>query len=555
MRATNYKGFYRKLKQFVFFFTGWKVAYQKLLKDYEKLKGNMRATKSYYRKKVKMGLKKNICENDVLQYLRNKLGTNAFNIIKYQIKSTKKIVWDSKSKEIALSLYYMGPKSYRFLRTIIRLPSMSTLQKFINLIQIKTGFNEDIFHLLKMKTLSMNNDEKKCILLMDEISLKEGIQYSEHEDKIFGLVDYGGENYTKTQANCALVLMLRGINTKWKEQIAYFLGHNSISRKSLVSIIENSMKFIKATGLNLMGITTDQGSNFSSLFKSFGGTCEYPYAEINNDKILIFNDVPHLLKSTRNILYNGYRIETEEGIVDWKHIETCFQINNTNNFNMIPKISNNHIYIPKFGGKMKVSYASQVFSHSMSAAIKTSIDQDLMDKDAQATQIFCLKMNDLFDILNSNTILNSYYYKKAIHLNTNWASDLEQFRTWINSLKVVNREGVDKTKLFKCLNGWKQSILATIEIANKCLSKSFKWILTRNLCQDPLENLFGNIRQRGGLNYKTDCFHFRSHYKQLYFINIMKPPSNSNCQFSECPKLIHASNSKFSFDTPNLGRY
>ena len=141
--------------------------------------------------------------------------------------------------------------------------------------------------------------------------------------------------------------MLRGINKKWKEQIAYFFGNNSFSANSLKIIIEKSIDFVNA-------ITTDQTSNFSSTFKSFGVTPKNPYAKVNNHNVLNINDVPHLLKSTRNILDNGYRIKIDEGLVKWRHIETCFKINDENSLHMIPKITENHIHLPKYGEKMKV---------------------------------------------------------------------------------------------------------------------------------------------------------------------------------------------------------
>ena len=107
-------------------------------------------------------------------------------------------------------------------------------------------------------------------------------------------------------------------------------------------------------------------------------------------------DIPHLIKSTRNIIYNGNSISTHNGNVSW------FRKNKNKRHNLIRKPTETLINLPKYGGKMKVRYATQILSHSMSVAMKTLItEQLLINQDAAATQIFYEKMNCQFDILNS----------------------------------------------------------------------------------------------------------------------------------------------------------
>ena len=189
-------------KYIIFYLAGWKRKYFKLLKENRKLSSNLRATK-YYSQKGKTS-KENIQEEDILSHLKKSLGSKAYSIIKYQFSDKKTIHWDVNAKEIAPILFYMGPKSYKFLRTIICLPSLTVLNRYIK-IKINTGFNNAIFKQLKRKALSMTENEKKCILLIDEISLKENFQYAQKEYQIFGIVDYGNENNLKIEANCALV--------------------------------------------------------------------------------------------------------------------------------------------------------------------------------------------------------------------------------------------------------------------------------------------------------------------------------------------------------------
>ena len=96
--------------------------------------------------------------------------------------------------------------------------------------------------------------------------------------------------------------MIRGLRKKWVQHIAYFLTKNNCPAKIVKKIICKSVNFLKGCGLNPIGVTTDQGSNFQKAFKEMGITTENPKIKIENDEIVIINDVPHLIKSTRNIL-------------------------------------------------------------------------------------------------------------------------------------------------------------------------------------------------------------------------------------------------------------
>ena len=140
-------------------------------------------------------------------------------------------------------------------------------------------------------------------------------------------------------------------------------------------MIDSCEKFVTEAGLDLCDIKTDQGSNFSKAFKNLGCTVKNPIIKINGKNIIILPDVPHILKSTRNIIHNGNTINTAEGVVCWSHIRKTFNLNFGKSFSLIPKVTELHIYLPPFEGKMSVKLASQVFSNTMSATMYTLIEK------------------------------------------------------------------------------------------------------------------------------------------------------------------------------------
>ena len=81
--------------------------------------------------------------------------------------------WSTPDKELAISLYTASPKCYRLLRKMITLPSPSTLKKSLQDLAVHPGFNECVLDALKMKVENLADNSKDCILLFDEMSIKE----------------------------------------------------------------------------------------------------------------------------------------------------------------------------------------------------------------------------------------------------------------------------------------------------------------------------------------------------------------------------------------------
>jgi hypothetical protein len=118
-------------------------------------------------------------------------------------------------KKIALSLYYKSPSTYKFMRTNgIILPAESTVRRWLNSINFCTGFPEKYMELIKLKISSMNKQEKKCAILLDEISIMKTIEYNKVLDEIEGFEDLGSLGRTNKLGSHALVVMVRGLYAK-----------------------------------------------------------------------------------------------------------------------------------------------------------------------------------------------------------------------------------------------------------------------------------------------------------------------------------------------------
>ncbi|XP_045477880.1 uncharacterized protein LOC123683025 [Harmonia axyridis] len=296
----------------------------------------------------------------------------AKSLINMQVRHRAKSPWQASEKRDALSLFYRGPKTYRYLRQKgINLPGISTLKSWINNFNCKPGFNKKIFLQLSLKADSMMPREKKCILMFDEMSIKRNIDYNKHTDMIEGFEDLGEFGRKSSPASQALVLMIRGIYSTWKIPIAFFVSEDGVSCESLLLIIKKALEKLRGSKLDTIGIVCDLSSTNKKMFKQLGVEKTKPYFHLNERKYFAFFDVPHLIKSVRNNFINTNLILNEKYIC-FSDIKQVYDIDKKSSTGKaLLKLTDKHLN-PNSFQKMNVKLATQLLSHSVYAALMTS---------------------------------------------------------------------------------------------------------------------------------------------------------------------------------------
>ncbi len=59
---------------------------------------------------------------------------------------------------------------------------------------------------------------------------------------------------------------------------------------------------------------------------------------------------------------------------------------------------------------------------------------------------------------------------------------------------------------------------------------SFKYLMTRRLTQDCLENLFGKVRLKGGCNFTPDAEKLKYSLRAIIVNSLLEPPESMNCE-------------------------
>lgn len=68
----------------------------------------------------------------------------------------------------------------------------------------------------------MSHRDKICGLVFDAISIKRNIHYNINKDKFDDLEDLGMYGRANVSANYAMMFMVKGLASKWKQPLGYF---------------------------------------------------------------------------------------------------------------------------------------------------------------------------------------------------------------------------------------------------------------------------------------------------------------------------------------------
>ncbi|XP_052746956.1 uncharacterized protein LOC128199825 isoform X1 [Bicyclus anynana] len=281
-------------------------------------------------------------------------------------KKKKAMRYTTNEKLLSLSLMKESPKGYRLLQKIFNLPTKRTLNRLAENITFDVGINDNIFKILKNKAQKWTTKKKLCSILFDEVALTPHLTYVESQDEIRGFKDFGNNREFKF-CDHALVFMLRGVCSKWRQPISFYFCEGTTAAVTVVQILKEVVTRVCESSLIPVAVVCDQGSTFRTAInilkreterkknlneQHYDGT-----VEIFNHELNVVYDPPHLLKGLRNNFLNKDMI-FKGRIATWSDILSVYnadcQLGHTR---MNKKLTDHHVYTEKMK-KMKVSVAA-----------------------------------------------------------------------------------------------------------------------------------------------------------------------------------------------------
>ena len=496
-------------------------------------------------------------KNDIKSAIKPYLSKAAHHIFCAQIDNHEKVGkkahgrrYSDDVKIICLGLKYQSTKAYNFLLKIFCLPSIDTLERCVcKGVQMEPGLNPAIIETLSKKVSSMSKIEKDVVICFDEMNVKTSLSYRPDSDAIDGFENHGDFGTSKKEyASLALVVEVHGYSCKWKQPLGYLLSNSATPADVLYNLAMKAIDEMTRIGLNVKVLISDLGSCNQSLFKSLlNVSSSKPYFHRNGDVIYVMYDSPHLIKCARNnLISSDYYVREPDtrigGVVkrnykfvaSWKHFEELARLDTLkpNMMRLIPKIGMKTHVKPNNFKRMKVKYATQAFSHTVSAAMTThAVSPDsTMPLEAAETANFFKLMDSLFDTFNSSKRFDSKPYKCAISEESAHHQFLVDTRAYLSRLVKLNKSG--RFTKPPCFDGWIQNINALLLLWEDQKAEGMTFLRTRLLSQDFLENLFGLIRSLGGNRDNPTVTQFRDALRRAMVTDVLdlQTSQGTNCE-------------------------
>lgn len=436
-------------------------------------------------------------------------------------------------KSLSLALYYSGGRhGYRSLLSLgLKLPKINTMQGWLGEFRFRPGFNQSIFDSIKKLTSEMAEKDRQCVLMWDEMSTKEWLEYNKVEDAFDGIVDHGELGRRLETSDEVLVFMVRSINSNWKFPLSFYFSKNATPSDILHKLVISNIKNLKAIGLRVRLCVCDMSFCNQGLYRALEVSPEQPFHYIGEDKIYFAHDSPHLFKLVRNNLQkHDYEItgfgEDYDGTIKWQHLTSFYKKDRRAVGRMAPKLTKAHIELKDFS-KMKVKLATQLLSFSVYAGMNAMITTGILSEGMKSTALFVKMMDEMFDYLN----ISKYDQDtKPIRCSKNFYQNITKVDEYLKFLDCLEVSGTCRQYEFK--SGLKLTLLGIKLLSLELKEEGFDQIKTRNLQQDPLENFFSAIRIKGGNSRNPTSHQFQVSFRCLFCCHLLIPSSAGNCETS-----------------------
>ncbi|CAH1710606.1 unnamed protein product [Aphis gossypii] len=217
---------------------------------------------------------------------------------------------------LCMLLHIRTPSGYNFCKKndILPLPSVSSLRRYLAMIDTACGFDKNFFTLFKKHLERKTTMQKHGIILVDEISVREALTVCSKTLTYKGLVDYG-EEYKATDINekatSGLVFMFQPLADTYCQPVAVFAAKGSVVGTELAKLVIKCIILLEQAGAIVHGVVSDGAQTNRKMWSELGVSGElksfknwFPHPLVDDRKIYVFSDTPHLFKNVRNKLYN-----------------------------------------------------------------------------------------------------------------------------------------------------------------------------------------------------------------------------------------------------------
>ncbi|KAH7975038.1 hypothetical protein HPB49_022917 [Dermacentor silvarum] len=226
--------------------------------------------------------------------------------------SRKKPQWSVTTIRHCIVLHNLSAKAYEYLRSeeVLRLPCRKTLRKYIGSVSDEVGFNQLVRCRLEAELQALCTPQSKvCSLIVDEMRIRQKLEYHKQRDAFVGDVDMGSElehltpiSETETLANSVLCFVLCGLHAKYKIPVGYFFT-KGCTGEQLKEVIDHVVQKTTDIGFDNVRVVPDNHRmNVTAMQILCQGDANItaPHPADSSNSIFLSFDQSHIIKNIRS---------------------------------------------------------------------------------------------------------------------------------------------------------------------------------------------------------------------------------------------------------------
>lgn len=236
-------------------------------------------------------------------------------------------------------------------------------------------------------------------------------------------------------------------------------------------------------------------------------------------------------------------IEPQQKKIQWKYIVNLQELQDEEGLRLANKLSKQHIHYNH--KKMKVKYAVQVLSSSVSKAIyicRTDLELKKF-KNSEATEEFIQEINDLFDIFNSRNIRQTHFNEPIS--SKNYSVIIKKLNNCVKYISQLSLKGGKKIIESQRKTGFLGFLICINSLKGLykdiCATGQVSHIPLYQCSQDHLELFFCCLRSFGRCNNNPTALQFKAAFKKLLVHNEVKSLDSANCSAVYNIPILHYS--------------
>ncbi|XP_055543297.1 uncharacterized protein LOC129728857 [Wyeomyia smithii] len=352
----------------------------------------------------------------------------------------------------------------------------------------------------------MTENGRDCGIVFDEMSTEEARVYCPSKDQVIGTTTLPPSDSLATKA---IVFMLVGIGSPWKQIVGYDFTGNSIPGSALKERVMGIMVKAEEINLKVHFITSDSGAKNQRMWKDFG--IDFSRGNIMNDlslvhpldssrRLEIIPDAVHVFKNLVHGWLNNVYLTLPEWYVELKKLPSSI----VHRAHLKELVSYEH------GNQLKMAYTLKEvdvnFETKMSSVDKMKVSNSTkfcnLDN-ASALRFVALEKNN-------PSLLATAAYLEDITLwyamMTNRSEDLslrldnpDYYKNVCDHLNQTSQLIYDvRVGALGHWKPWKSALTmctqTVLRLSDRLLKKGHKIVLTAKFIQDCLESVFSVVR-------------------------------------------------------------